>query len=140
MGAKSVVLASLTVMLTAAPIFANAKSPSYQFALTPMTFRGAQYSAMPAFHFPSSRRLWFKSQISLNSQGSRTDRTPVTLPTMQPTSRLRWDLTPLVPCPPGEYRVWSSFGSMPAAERAIAGYMGYTQSSLCAPIGHPWVP
>ena len=134
MSVKNGSLISFAVLVTAAPIVAQAQPPAYRFTLPPMTFKGGQYKPYSAFHLPSLHTLWFRQVSFYRSSADQTDRTPITLPTMQPTSRMRWDLTPLVPCPPGEHRVWGSFGEMPAAERIIASYTGYMQSSLCAPV------
>lgn len=133
MSVKKGLLASLTVLVTAAPIAAQARSAGHRFAFPPLTFRARQYKSYSALHLPSPYKLWFGQTSFYRSLADQADRTVITLPTMQPTSRMRWDLTPLVPCPPGEHRVWRYFGEMPAVERVIAGYTSYVQSSLCAP-------
>lgn len=144
MSFKENILISVAVTLMAAPVFARVQSRADQFSLPPMKFKAHSLDLQSRVQRASAPTLWFWSGMFPNAfargEGGE-ERTPITLPTMQPTSRLRWDLTPLVPCPPGEHRVWRSFGAMPAAERVIAGYTGYMPDSLCAPVGgQPWLP
>ncbi|MGH8162444.1 MAG: hypothetical protein ACRESR_09985 [Gammaproteobacteria bacterium] len=89
-----------------------------------------QFSGMS----PSYSRLSQRIKIAWPGENENIWHTPILLPTMDPTAPppLVFDLTPLMPCPPGEYRRWYSFGEMPAVALVAAAWAGYPQSSLCA--------
>lgn len=83
-------------------------------------------AALAAAGIATARRLW---------PASRNWREPGVLPTLMPTARapLSHDLTPPIPCPAGEHRLWQSFGAMPAANLMMTAWMDYPPVSLCAP-------
>lgn len=125
------------VALLAGACGAYARPPAgLRLALPAPAFHPAAAATGPAALRALVVRPW-SLRPRLPWRAARRQRLPIAPPTLLPTAAvpLAWDMTPPVPCPAGEHRVWQSFGAMPGADLVIAGMSGFRPDSLCAPVG-----